>query len=117
MDETLGSYLRKIRKKKNLTLRDVEKRTGVSNAYLSQLENNKILCPSPIILHKLSECYEVPYDFLMKLAGYPVPTSEQAPVFRIGSGLDDLTPEEREEVLEFIEFLKSRRRREKWSGR
>ena len=52
----------------------------------------------------------------MRLAGYPVPTtSEQSPVFRMGSSFDDLTPEEREEAMEFIEFLKSRRRRK--SGR
>jgi|Deesub1362A_J573_1020465.scaffolds.fasta_scaffold28336_1 transcriptional regulator with XRE-family HTH domain len=118
MDESLGSYLRNARRIKNLTLRDVEKRTGISNAYLSQLENNKILCPSPTILHKLSECYDVPYGSLMRLAGYPVPTtSEQSPVFRMGSSFDDLTPEEREEVMEFIEFLRSKRRRQKWSGR
>jgi transcriptional regulator with XRE-family HTH domain len=108
MDE-LGSYLRRVRKELNLTLRAVEEKTGISNAYLSQLENNKIFCPSPKVLHKLAECYKVSYEYLMKLAGYPTSKKESMPAFKVG-GLDDLTPEERERVLEFIQFLKSRRR-------
>ena len=106
----LGSYLRRVRKELNLTLRAVEEKTGISNAYLSQLENNKIFCPSPKILYKLAKCYKVSYAYLMKLAGYPTVEKEPTPVFRLSSSLDDLTPEEREKVLEFIQFLKSRRR-------
>jgi transcriptional regulator with XRE-family HTH domain len=106
----LGSYLRQVRRKLNLTLRDVEEKTGISNAYLSQLENNKIFYPSPRILYKLAECYQVSYEYLMKLAGYPAAKKEQTPAFRLSSSLDNLTPEEREMVLEFIQFLKSRRR-------
>jgi transcriptional regulator with XRE-family HTH domain len=109
MDE-LGLYLRRIRKNLNLTLRAVEEKTGISNAYLSQLENNKIFCPSPKVLYKLAECYQVSYEYLMKLAGYPTTEKKQMPAFRISSSLDDLTPEEKEKVLEFIQFLKSRRR-------
>jgi transcriptional regulator with XRE-family HTH domain len=108
--DKLGSYLRLIRKKLNLTLRDVEEKTGISNAYLSQLENNKIFCPSPKVLYKLAECYQVSYKYLMKLAGYPTTEKEQIPAFRLSSSLNALTPEERERVLEFIQFLKSRRR-------
>jgi hypothetical protein len=37
---------KQMRKSKGLTLRQVEKKTGVSNAYLSQLENGKITSPS-----------------------------------------------------------------------
>lgn len=38
--------LRALRKKMGLTLRQVEEHTGVSNAYLSQLETGKITNPS-----------------------------------------------------------------------
>jgi len=107
----LGSYLKQIRKQQNLTLRMVEEKTGISNAYLSQLENNKILHPSPSVLHKLAECYGISYEHLMTLAGYPFPTEKEklTPTFRVRSSLDDLTPDERERVSEFIQFLKSRR--------
>jgi hypothetical protein len=36
---------KKMRKDKGLTLREVEKQTGISNAYLSQLETGKIKNP------------------------------------------------------------------------
>jgi DNA-binding Xre family transcriptional regulator len=36
---------KKLRKAKGLTLREVEKETGISNAYLSQLETGKIKSP------------------------------------------------------------------------
>lgn len=106
----LGTYLKQVRKKLNFTLRAVEEKTGISNAYLSQLENNKIFCPSPTILYKLAKCYKVSYEYLMKLAGYPVASKESTPTFRLSGDLDDLLPEEREKVFEFIQFLKSRRR-------
>ena len=40
--ETLGKTLKNTRENVSLTLRDVEIATGISNAYLSQLENEKI---------------------------------------------------------------------------
>jgi len=50
---TLGQYLASIRNDRKMTLRQVEEASGkeVSNAYLSQLENGKILQPSPNILN------------------------------------------------------------------
>ena len=56
-----GDYLKAVREAKNLTLRDVEKKTDVSNAYLSQLESGKVKQPSPTLLYKLAQIYEVPY--------------------------------------------------------
>jgi len=110
MSETLGGYLKKVRKQNTLTLRAIEERTGISNAYLSQLENNKIVCPSPTILYKLAKCYEISYEQLMKLAGYPLPIEKEiTPAFRSGGSFEELTPDEKEKVLEYIQFLKARR--------
>lgn len=51
-DQTLGKYLSSLRGMKKMTLREVEDATDkeVSNAYLSQLENDKITKPSPSIV-------------------------------------------------------------------
>ena len=51
---TLGEYLASIRIDRKMSLREVEEATGkqVSNAYLSQIETNKIKKPSPNILQK-----------------------------------------------------------------
>lgn len=48
---------REIRKAKGLTLRKLEEITGISNAYLSQLENGKIKSPSYNTVKKLYDLY------------------------------------------------------------
>ena len=116
MNEPLNKYLKRVRKERKLTLRAVEEETGISNAYLSQVENAKILRPSPSVLHKLAECYDVSYEHVMRLAGHPLPTTSTGrenlePAFRLSSSLNDLTEEEEKRVLEYIEFLRSRRRK------
>ena len=115
MNNALGKYLKRLRKERKLTLRAVEEKTRISNAYLSQVENSKIVKPSPSVLHKLAKCYDTSYEHLMKLAGHPLPTSIEKetlePAFRLRSNFNDLTEEERKRVLEFIDFLRSRRRK------
>lgn len=68
----MGFYnqLRGLRKLKGFTIREVASRSGVSTAYISQLENGNRGLPSPEILKKLSEGLNTPYAELMKLAGY-----------------------------------------------
>ena len=48
-----------LRKGKGLTLREVEEITGISNAYLSQLETGKIKKPSFDTITKLKVLYEI----------------------------------------------------------
>jgi transcriptional regulator with XRE-family HTH domain len=110
MNYNLGAFLQKARKNCRLTLRDVQEKIGVSNAYLSQLENGKISSPSPNTLFQLSKLYQVSYEHLMSLAGYPSPSEKVAS--RIATDFNELTPEEKERVEEYIEFLKTRRRNE-----
>jgi HTH-type transcriptional regulator, competence development regulator len=108
----LGALLANLRTAKRLSLREVEEATGkaVSNAYLSQLENGKIEKPSPNVLHSLAAVYAVPYEALMEMAGYLLPSQDGGkrrkglPVFAI----DDLTAEEEEELLRYLAFLRSR---------
>jgi len=65
-----GEYLRVLRGKQRMSLRDVERRTGVSNAYLGQIEQSKRPPPHPNILKKLAPIYDVSVDELMRVAGY-----------------------------------------------
>ena len=51
--------IKPIRKKKNLTLYELSKRTGISRTYLRNLENNKQFNPTMFILKKISEALEV----------------------------------------------------------
>ena len=60
-DDSFGAHLARLRNAAGLTLRQVEVATNeeVSNAYLSQLENNKIVKPSPNVLHALKAAREI----------------------------------------------------------
>lgn len=62
--------LRDMRKLKGFTIRELADRSGVSAAYISQLENGNRGVPSPDVLMKLSEGLNTPYPDLMQLAGY-----------------------------------------------
>jgi len=116
----LGPYLRSLRESQRLKLREVEEASGVSNAYLSQLETGKISRPSPHILHKLASAYNAPYEILMEKAGYitrpatPGGRDEPAiPGSRIpAAALRDLSPAEEEALLRYIEFLRFQREKD-----
>lgn len=58
----IGERFKTIRESQGKTLRDVEKATGISNAYLSQLENGKIHRPSYNTVKLLSEYYGIKTD-------------------------------------------------------
>ncbi len=66
----LGDYLKKVRKAKKFTLRQVQDETGIANAHLSQLENGKIGKPSQSLLQTLAEYYSIDFNVLLKKAGY-----------------------------------------------
>ena len=116
-DGTLGSFLRSVREAKGMSLREAEQATDgqVSNAYLSQLENDKIEQPSPHILHHLAKAYGIDYQLLMQKAGYIRQSTEEERSQGKRKGkvatfaIDDLTDEEEHAMWEFAAFLRSRR--------
>lgn len=109
----LGPFLKATREQRGLSLRAVERKTGISNPYLSQLEGGKIQQPSPVMLHKLSELYEISYATVLQLANYPVPNQSPAPAPDAGfaSRIGAITKEEEEELIEYLHFLRAKRKR------
>jgi len=110
---SLGQELSRLRKLNGWTLRDVEERSGkrVSNSYLYQLENDKIKEPSPHILFEIAQVYNAEYPALMELAGFVVPSARQsAGTTSIAFDSLNLTEEEKEEVMDFIEFRRRKRK-------
>lgn len=63
-----GQYLRKLRG--DMSTREVENLVGISRSYISLLENGKREIPTPTILKKLAQAYNVSYEELMKTAGH-----------------------------------------------
>jgi len=113
--DNYGGYFKALRESKGFTLREVERQTEVSNAYLSQLESGKIKQPSPITLNKLSAIYGVGYEVLMEKVGYPVPKSSEkdenkAEVESIAYRVGEITDDEEMELLNYLKFMRSRNR-------
>lgn len=106
---TLGQLLKKTREDQGYTLREVEELSGISNAYLSQLEGDKIRQPSPVWLHKLADTYKISYSTLLALAGYPVPGENQSSAqSSLAARIGEVTDSEEDALVEYLEFIRSR---------
>ena len=108
--QSLGAFLAKARSAAGKTLRVVEGETGISNAYLSQLETGKIKSPAPQNLHKLAHAYSVSYELLLELAGFPLPGGSDAHVGKSAARIGPVTHEEESALVEYLQFIRSRKR-------
>ncbi|WP_104735170.1 helix-turn-helix domain-containing protein [Hanstruepera ponticola] len=112
----LGETLKSLRNLNSLTLKEVELKLGISNAYLSQLENDKVKQPSANTLYKLAKLYNVDLDVLLYSAGIieenPVKKRSEATKFMnaIAYSSSGLTKKQKESVLDYLEFIKSRKK-------
>jgi transcriptional regulator with XRE-family HTH domain len=66
----LGVFIRKWRKIRGLTLKELGKKVDLSHPYLSQIETSNRDAPSPEILEKIAKALNIDYGDLMLLAGY-----------------------------------------------
>lgn len=116
----LSDVLKQARESSELTLREVEKNTGISNAYLSQIEKGKVGRPSPEKLRKLSSAYSVDYGELMSLAGHEAnDVREKGKIKKIGNSMRDflasqnLTDDELNAVASFLKVYRSSSKKRK----
>ncbi len=65
-----GDYLRRLRERQKMSLREAAAKTGVSVSYLTQIENRRRKPPGPEVLKKLAPAYDVSIRDLLKAAGY-----------------------------------------------
>ena len=113
---TLGQQLALLRTAAGLSLRQVEEATNkeVSNAYLSQLENDKIGKPSPNILYVLAGVYSTSYEDLMERAGYFPADSEASSARRQARAatfaIKNLTPEEEKALIAYLGFIRQQKK-------
>ena len=99
--EDIGALLRRLRGR--VSLREVNRRTGVSISYLSQIERGEKQ-PGANVVRKLADLYRVDADQLLRRAGHgpqPDPYGDEAmdverayqfvlsdPAFRVGTRPD-----------------------------
>ncbi len=66
----VGGVLRRARVHRRLSLREVERRIGRSNAYLSQIERGVIKQPDLIVLMELADLYGLNFETLAAWADW-----------------------------------------------
>ena len=113
-NKSLGKILKEARELKRLSLRELEIQSGISNAYLSQLENDKIKKPSANTLYRLSELFNMNFDDLMVSAGIVEKKKDstfQTANFAFSSAIGDLTDDEREKIMEYLKFLRHQKQK------
>lgn len=106
MATALGELLQEERKKHKWTLREVEAKTGIHNAHLSQIEKGAITRPAPNILFTLAALYDLRYDQLMQMAGHINTSGRKQRQLSLQAAalhaLEELTPKEQKEALEYM---------------
>ena len=112
-DETLGATLKAARLAARLSLRDVERRTGVRSGHLSQIETNTIARPEMAILWELAAAYDLDFARLLALAGYgggeDVSARQRQRMTVALRAMSELSPADQAEALRFMAALKARR--------
>lgn len=128
---TVWEYLSSVREARGYTLASVvesvreaiknkqlDEQSAVSRGYLSQLEAGRYANPSPYKLRGLAFIYNIPYEVLFNKAGYLDETSkkvkEDATFTLMLKEVQNMTTHERQSVLEYIEFVKSRRNQKEY---
>lgn len=70
MGEKLGERIRRIRKERNLGLRETATKAGISATYLSRIETNEEKSPpAEEKIRALAKVLDDDFDILMRLAG------------------------------------------------
>jgi transcriptional regulator with XRE-family HTH domain len=118
MEHRLGEELARLRqvKGRSVSLREVERQTGISNEYLSQLERGVATKPAPDVLQKLAKFYGAPYESLLMAAGYLKEKSGEKNRRVIPRDVEAMAQsaqfsgEEWDEVRNFMSFLATKRR-------
>ncbi len=67
---SIGEYLRSIRLEKGISQRQLSVLCGVSNSEISRIEAGERTNPSPGVLRAIAIGLGVPYDEVLKAAGY-----------------------------------------------
>ena len=114
MAKTLGEVLAQARLDRGLSLRDVQRETGIQNAHLSQLENGTIIKPEMALLWELAALYDLDYTKLLVLAGYGNGEESSGRQRRRMSvamrAMGNLSPKQQDEALKYMAELRSTKR-------
>lgn len=106
-----GGVLKELRKKRNMTLRDVELATGISNPYLSQIERGERGIPTVKFLRRLADVYHVSVNKLIEVGTREMNNKsinlkevDQDTVF-VSKGFEKLSKKSKSVLKSFLSYL------------
>src|ERR1044072_2027722 len=109
----LGTALAQARRRSGLSLRAVERLTGIRSDHLSQLETGRIAKPEMAMLWELASVYGLDFEELLELSGQvggrETPNRGRRRMTVALRALRELSPAEQTETLRFTAELKARR--------
>ncbi len=107
----IGLYIKENRTKLNMSIRKLAKQANISHTEIYRIESGERQNPSPNILKAISSALNVPYDELLRRAGYIECKEDSVQYLSSPLMLDisDLNDNEVTEVKTFIEFIRNRK--------
>ncbi len=109
----LGALIREKRDEKRLSIRKLAELAEISHTEIKRIEDGLRKQPSPQVLRSIAAALGTPYEDLMAAAGYidEVPPEETITAVAGIKDADDLSPEELDQVNQYIAFLKTQRKK------
>lgn len=111
--QTLGSVLKRARVESGMSLREVERRTGIRSGHLSQIETDTIAKPEMAMLWALAALYGLDFTRLLSLAGHGTgreTSGRQRQRMTVAlRALGELSPGEQADALRYMAELRGRR--------
>ncbi|MEK4688131.1 helix-turn-helix transcriptional regulator [Bacillus sp. FSL M8-0256] len=110
----LSTYLKTKRRQNNMTQTELANRTGLTSAYISQIENGKRKKPSREVIKKLAKVLSIPNIEVMQLLEFIAEEAdeektEQEPVKNLQLfDITGLSEKDIQHIQEQIELLKIR---------
>lgn len=104
----VGQNIRRLREERELSQLELAKIIDINNSVLSRIESGK-RDVEDFLLVKFANYFNVTTDYLLGRTNIPNPKNlPHTLATHLPEGFDELTPEGKEEVLTFIEFVRSK---------
>ena len=107
--------IRELRKEKNITMKQLGEVIGVAESTISLYENGKRQ-PDNDTLQKLADYFCTTTDYLLGRTDEPATNSLDKQLegvdFALWGEVHDLTDEEKQDIINFVKFTKSKRKSE-----
>jgi len=100
MSNQFGEYLKAKRDEKGYTINQLSLYSGISAAQLSRIENGKRGIPKAENIQKLAEALSIPYDEIMRVAGYYKPNNTKQE-----EDLPELSDKEERDIAKDLEKM------------